>query len=37
MEEACNIYENITNDDKDIVEYGISYIRGYEEKLFPGV
>lgn len=36
MEEACNIYEEITNEDMGIVEYGISFIRGWEDKFFPG-
>lgn len=35
LEEAVNIYEEIMNDDIGIIEYGISYIRGWEIKNFP--
>ena len=34
MEEACSIYQKLTIDNEGVI---ISYIRGYEEKLFPGV
>ena len=37
MEEACNIYEEIEKDDMGILEYGISFIRGWKDKFFPGV
>lgn len=35
LEEATNIFEEITNNDMGIIEYGISFIRGWEDKIFP--
>ncbi len=35
LEEATNIFEEIMDDDMGIVEYGISFIRGWEDKFFP--
>ncbi len=35
LEEATNIYEEIMNDDIGIIEYGISFIRGWKDKFFP--
>lgn len=35
LEEATNIFEEITNDDIGIIEYGISFVKGWEDKFFP--
>ncbi len=36
MEEAKQLYDEIMDDDFcPIIEYGISYIKGYEDKYFP--
>jgi len=35
LEEATNIFQEIMDDDMGIIEYGISFIRGWENKLFP--
>jgi len=35
LEEATNIFQEIMNDDMGIIEYGISFVRGWEDKFFP--
>lgn len=37
LQEAVNIYEEITKDDIGIVEYGISFIKGWADKFFPDI
>jgi len=37
LEEATNIFEEIMDDNIGIVEYGISFIRGWEDKFFPDI
>ena len=37
LEEATNIFEEILDDDFGIVEYGISFVKGWEDKFFPDI
>lgn len=37
LEEATNIFEEIMDDNIGIVEYGISFIRGWKDKFFPNI
>ncbi len=37
LEEATNIFEEILDDDMGIVEYGISFVTGWEDKFFPDI
>lgn len=35
IDESRKMYDEIMNDDYGILEYGISYIRGWENEFFP--
>ena len=35
LKEAKRLYEEILDDDYGIIEYGINFIRGWEDKFFP--